>query len=303
MEMMVRRYIGMDALKEGEEIDGYAIWQRAREIFYDGKMTGGQSLGQGFEAMLDLGILPPGSMLVDIAPLTDAICLALQETPLVQGHVLHSGWYEPNPENGCLDHSKRPKPDDGGHATVLMAITIKDANTYLVSQNSWGAHYGWKGYFADLAINEMRGKGWMNNISSEKFINNLAKQPSVLTEAAMREWPSLTDEQKIEWLQVNDSEREIEGEDQEQEYINFMNEYANGSFWSKMTEAEKDSFYKSIGGGNVNKIIKNIGEAIDDPSNASWIKAVMNYDDDYFEKAKEAGKREIARASCSERVS
>lgn len=147
MEMMVRRYIGMDALKEGEEIDGYAIWKRAREMFYNGSLAGGLSLNEGFEAMLDMGILPPGSMLVDIAPLTDAICLALQETPLVQGHIVHSGWYDPNPENGCIDHTGHPGPGDGGHATCLIGHTIQKGRIYFVSQNSWGKDYGMAGYF------------------------------------------------------------------------------------------------------------------------------------------------------------
>ena len=146
-EMMLRRYVGMAALQPGEQIDGYAIWKRAREMFYDGKLTGGLFLGQGFAAMVELGIVPPDTTIIDLYPHIAILIEALQSTPCVQGHIVSKGWYEPSPVNGCLDHSKLPEPRDGGHATCLMDPTRKEQWIFLASQNSWGPDYGLNGYF------------------------------------------------------------------------------------------------------------------------------------------------------------
>lgn len=146
-EMLIRREIGRDALKEGEQIDGYAIWRRARELFYGGNLGGGLFLAQGFAGAMELGILPPGTVLLDITPDLDCIITQLKETPLVQGHIVSDGWYEPNPENGCLDHSKLPKPGDGGHATCLMGADPEESDTFIVGQNTWGSDYAFHGYF------------------------------------------------------------------------------------------------------------------------------------------------------------
>lgn len=147
LEMMLRRYIGRDALKTGEQIDGYAIWKRAREIFYNGNLAGGLFLGQGFLAAMDLGLFPEGTILVDVEPSLEAIHEQLRISPMVQGHIVTDGWYEPNPQNGCLDHSKLPKPGDGGHATCLMGLDAGESTDFIVSQNSWGGDYGFYGYF------------------------------------------------------------------------------------------------------------------------------------------------------------
>lgn len=147
MEMMLRRGIGRDALKEGEQLDGYAIWKRGRELFNGGDLEGGLYLDQGFYAMLDLGIVPPESVLVEIDPDVLAITARLQLTPMVQGHIVAKGWYDPNPENGGLDESIPPRPGDGGHATCLMGFTPQDTQPFIVSQNSWGDDYGLHGYF------------------------------------------------------------------------------------------------------------------------------------------------------------
>lgn len=141
-EMSLRRYIGPDVLKDGEQIDGYAAWERARDMFYGGNKGGGLFLWQGFEAMLDLGIFPPGTQLVEIEPELEAICDQLQISPMVQGHIVTDGWYDTNPENGCLDHSKLPKPGDRGHATTLYDITVSNDTPFTIFQNSWGPDYG-----------------------------------------------------------------------------------------------------------------------------------------------------------------
>jgi hypothetical protein len=147
LELMIRRHLGQDALKPGEQIDGYAIWKRGRELFDNGSLVGGLTLFEAFHAARDLGILPPDSIMVDIEPTQDAMAQALANTPLVQGHRVSDGWYETNPENGCLDHSKLPKPGDGGHATLLLSPVVQGDKLFWLSQNSWGPDYGYHGYF------------------------------------------------------------------------------------------------------------------------------------------------------------
>jgi hypothetical protein len=147
MELMIRRYIGQDALRPGEQIDGHAIWRRGRELFDGGSLVGGLTLFQAFHAMKDLGIVPEGAMMLDVTAAPAAMCEALLTSPLVQGHLVSEGWYETNPENGCIDHSKLPKPGDGGHATLLLDPVIQDGALYWLSQNSWGPDYGFHGYF------------------------------------------------------------------------------------------------------------------------------------------------------------
>ena len=147
LEMMLRRYVGIGCLAKGEQIDGYAIWKRAREMFYNGNLAGGLYLHQGFAAMVDLGLIPSDAELVSVEPDVGSISEQLTRTPMVQGSIVSEGWYETNPENGCIDHTKPPKPGDGGHATCIMGMVVKTNAMYLVSQNSWGSDYGWKGYF------------------------------------------------------------------------------------------------------------------------------------------------------------
>lgn len=150
LEMMLRRYHpeGRGVLKEGEQLDGYAIWKHGRKMFYDGIETGGLYLPQGFHALMDLGMLPPGTALFSISTDRNAIFKALAATPLVQGTIVGRDMDFPNPENGQIDESIIPSIRvDGAHATVIMAGLIQNEEPFLCAQNSWGSDYGWDGYF------------------------------------------------------------------------------------------------------------------------------------------------------------
>lgn len=150
-EAMARRWIGPDAIPDGMQIDGTAIWKRGREMFWGGNMSGGLYLPQGFKAAQDLGIIPPDATLVEVGKDWNSINLALLASPLVQGHRIHKGWFRADRESGCIDHE--PAPDNSGaHATLLIGTGIQpdragNPTRWRFLQNSWGARVGRYGFF------------------------------------------------------------------------------------------------------------------------------------------------------------
>lgn len=161
LELMLRCYVGRGVLAPGEQIDGEAIWRRGRELFWGGTLDDGLYLSHGFHAMLDLGILPPGTELVQVAQDWRSIGRALLHTPLVQGHVVHEGWLHPDPRNGCLDHAPAPVGNGAGHATLCVGRLVKDGQRYRAGQNSWGTSWGWHGLF--VLTDEEDAEGRMND--------------------------------------------------------------------------------------------------------------------------------------------
>lgn len=147
LECMLRRYVGRDRFAFGEQIDGELIWRRGRKLFWGNKMNGGLYLHQGFAAMMDLKMLPPGSMLSRVAPDWFSVSETLSKTPIVQAHHVHTGWYRPHKISGTISHTESPSEADGYHATLLIALGHHEGTPYRVGQNSWGKDYGRHGYF------------------------------------------------------------------------------------------------------------------------------------------------------------
>jgi hypothetical protein len=147
MEMMIRRYVG-NVFQPGEQIDGDAIWKHARNMFYAGNYDDGLLLDEGFAAMMDMGILPVNTQFETIAQNWNDVSIALWHTPLIQAHHVHPGWFRPDPISGLIDHDPAPGPNDGYHATVLMATSTHGDDCFFVGQNSWGNNYARYGYFA-----------------------------------------------------------------------------------------------------------------------------------------------------------
>jgi len=156
IECMLRRKIGMNSVPKGLQIDGHAIWKRGREMFWGGKLNGGLYLDQGCKAAVDLGILSPTAVPKRIDRIASAQALQLVDTPLVVGHGVHAGWYNPSPENGCIDHA--PRPDGSGyHATLRVGILYQGDYWYYAGQNSWGPDWGWRGYFLMTTAEDQEG--------------------------------------------------------------------------------------------------------------------------------------------------
>jgi len=57
-----------------------------------------------------------------------------------------------------------------------------------------------------------------------------------------------------------------------------------------MTDAEKEGAVKTIGGGNIAKLIENFGKV--STGDMTAFDAIMSYDEDYFDKAIEQGKKD-----------
>ena len=145
-ECMLRRKFGLNVIPSGMQLDGHAIWKRGREMFWGGKLTGGLYLDQGCLAAIDLGVLSASAKPVRVDRVVSAQSLQLRQTPLVVGHAVHAGWFNPSSENGCLDHA--PRPDGQGyHATLRVGVLLQNCSWYYAGQNSWGSDWGWRGYF------------------------------------------------------------------------------------------------------------------------------------------------------------
>lgn len=145
LECMLRRYVGNFGW--GEQIDGELIWRRAREMFWNGDLSGGLYLPQGFYAMLDLGLVPPETTIRPCGTSWKEVSAQLASTPLVQAHHIHPGWFHAHSVSGMISHTPSPGPADGYHATLLMATGVRGEELFRVGQNSWGPDYARFGFF------------------------------------------------------------------------------------------------------------------------------------------------------------
>ena len=158
IECVLRLTHGRGVLKPREQIDGDAIYERGREMFFAGKKGGGLQLSQGFSAAIDLGILPKDTEIVAVEPTLYAISAALIDAPLVQGHVVSKDWQYASFSNGALPGKTRANILEGAHATLAIGIWIRDGKVMLPFQNSWGAGWGWNG------VGQMTWAQWKDGI-------------------------------------------------------------------------------------------------------------------------------------------
>lgn len=146
LELMLRRY-NMHEFTPDHQIDGYMIWQRGADMFRGGDGSKGLCLNEGFKAMLDLELVPPDSRLVKVANDWESVGSALLSTPLIQGHKVHDGWEDPDPESGCIDHGHKPDAWDGYHCTLRIGRLQQKGQRFYAGQNTWGDHWAWNGLF------------------------------------------------------------------------------------------------------------------------------------------------------------
>jgi hypothetical protein len=146
IECMIRSKQSRNALKKGEQINGEAIWRKARKMFWahEKEDDGGLFMDQGFKAAIALGILPPDTVVsmrdVNIAELS----VILREQPVLQGTQVSVAWNNPSTVNGQI---REAMPDPlGGHATCIIGVMEQGGNHYVLFQNSWGDRWGWNGY-------------------------------------------------------------------------------------------------------------------------------------------------------------
>lgn len=145
VEIMLRKTHGHAILKPGEQIDGMAIWRKARRMFWAHEPvdSGGLFMDQGFRAAVALGILPQDTVVemvnLGVADLSRKLC----DQPVLQGTTVSKAWSDPNPQNG---HITFAVPEPGGHATCIIGVLEQENNHFILFQNSWGERWGWHGY-------------------------------------------------------------------------------------------------------------------------------------------------------------
>lgn len=143
-EIMLRRYVGEGVFVEWQELDGDAIWRRARQLYYGGNMSDGLYIPEAFNAALEMGIFAPGSKLCTI-PRSEAIhSPQFEVTPFVDGHDV-SGWIKHGlqEENGQVFEGSKPD-GTGGHCTLHVSRLFQVQN-FWQDLNSWGPKFGWNG--------------------------------------------------------------------------------------------------------------------------------------------------------------
>ena len=163
IEMLIRRYVGRDAIPVGMQVnpDPLFVGARARCSPSEALDDGGLPLGASLASAVALGLLPACTEIITIGLTPDAICAQLQSAPLVCGEIIHDGWWSPDRANGCIPWAGYPG-QVGGHATALLAVDAADqSNPGICIQNSWlesdGTPWGRGGYgvvqFTDFLCN------------------------------------------------------------------------------------------------------------------------------------------------------
>lgn len=145
LEAMLRRYVRKSIIGQDRQINGDWIWMQARKKHWGGVLKGGIFIAQGFEAMIDLGWLPPDAILVEVPGDFSSYNDALALTPVVQGHEVTADWLDAAHDNGCIPPRYKPMVRGGGHATLGIATARQDGALYRVLENSWGEDWGWHG--------------------------------------------------------------------------------------------------------------------------------------------------------------
>jgi hypothetical protein len=156
LECMIRKNVSLTAFAKGEQIGGELIWREGRRMFYKNDLSSGLLLNEGFDAMKNLGLIPPGSELVYVPNTWSAIGEALKTTPLVQGHHVHAGWARPSKVNGQIDEQPRPTNADGYHCTLCIGRLRQKSIGFKLNFNSW-LPWGWNGVFVMTLAEDAEG--------------------------------------------------------------------------------------------------------------------------------------------------
>ena len=141
VELLVIRDHGKGVFGEHGQLNGDAVWERAREMFHGGSLDGGLTLKQAFLACKDLGILDPDCGMETVGRDLSRCCEWLDHAPLVVGHRVWPDWYGASRENGYIAASPIPS-DAGGHAVVLDRVLEHGGEPYPGGINSW-EDFGW----------------------------------------------------------------------------------------------------------------------------------------------------------------
>ena len=129
------------------QFDGYKAYMLARRRFYDDQdVNAGLYINEAWQALIDEGILPPGSR-IDVLPDDwDAINHSLAHgKPTICAIAVDEGDLNANGENGQIDEETVTEGWLAGHCEAVLNLLVQTGTLFVQDQGSWGREYAWHG--------------------------------------------------------------------------------------------------------------------------------------------------------------
>jgi hypothetical protein len=184
---------------------------------------------------------------------------------------------------GALWAYQSLKYDDDEKERMIYDLKVDQVSSVLQG-------FGIYGYLADWVVNKARGDDWKNNVPVIKKMVELTELAGTIPGLINREFKDLEKADKDVLTQSEMGQETFRFDVDRAEREKLIAEFNDASFFNKMTEAEKEKAVKTIGGGNIAKLIENFGKV--STGDMTAFDAIMNYDEDYFDKAIEQGKKD-----------
>ena len=138
-----------------EVMDGVNISDEAAVKVWDTKRRAlgrlpdaGLTVPEAFDSAIDAGWFRPTDRIVAKRNVSDI----LVRQPVISVFEITKGWYNPKPENGCLDHSDEANAEAEGYHCVLLPGILVDLNgvtlpdgPWVTIEQSWGPAHGYHG--------------------------------------------------------------------------------------------------------------------------------------------------------------
>jgi len=175
------------------------------------------------------------------------------------------------------------KYDDDEKERMIYDLKVDQVSSVLQG-------FGIYGYLADWVVNKARGDDWKNNVPVIKKMVELTDLAGTIPGLINREFKDLEKADKDVLTQGEMGQETFRYDDDIDEREQLIKEFNDAAFFNKMTDAEKEKAVKTIGGGNIAKLIENFGKV--STGDMTAFDAIMNYDEDYFDKAIEQGKKD-----------
>lgn len=149
---------------------------------------------------------------------------------------------------------------------------------------------GISGFLLDWAYNVARGDDWKNNVPVIKKMGEISELVGTIPELMTREFKDLEKADKDVLTQGEMGQETFRYDDDLAKREQLIKEFNDAAFFNKMTDAEKAAAVKAIGGGNISTLIENFNEV--SKGEKSVFDAIMNYDENYFDKAIKQNKKD-----------
>lgn len=133
------RFAGLDI----GQLDARALYDDVRMQDYAGRDPHGMFIEQGLKALIRTGILPPDTTFHEARELGEQM-IALEYSPLIQGHMTTRAWLQP-PDNGYIDPSADAPHWLSSHCTLMLDLLHDGGEAFTLTQDSRGPGVGHRG--------------------------------------------------------------------------------------------------------------------------------------------------------------